>query len=121
AKGSKLRNKHKKTLRRIKKRQADRRRDFNHKLSRKIVDAYDIIIVEDINLNDMTCEIANINRTKNDLGFGQFRDFLSYKAENAGKIFIKVDPRGTTQECFKCGLWTKKELSDRIHKCPCGH
>jgi putative transposase len=46
---------------------------------------------------------------------------LSYKAENAGRIVVKVDPRNTTQRCSRCGRIVKKSLAVRTHKCPyCG-
>jgi putative transposase len=45
----------------------------------------------------------------------------SYKAEEAGGRIIKVDPKGTTQECGRCGLKVPKTLSERIYFCPrCG-
>jgi putative transposase len=121
-KGSKERQKHKKSLQKIKFKTANRRKDFNHKLSRNIVDRYDIFVLEDINLTDLTSDIRNINRSYADVGIGQFRTFLTYKAENAGKIVLKVDPAYTTQECSSCGDIREKPLNERIHKClQCGY
>jgi putative transposase len=46
---------------------------------------------------------------------------IAYKAESAGGQLIQVNPRNTTQECFRCGQLVKKTLSERIHVCPhCG-
>jgi len=46
---------------------------------------------------------------------------LDYKAESAGRRLVKVDARGTTQLCSRCGNIVPKELGDRIHDCPhCG-
>ena len=46
---------------------------------------------------------------------------LSYKAEEAGRVLVKVDPRGTSQRCSGCGARVPKKLSVRIHACPyCG-
>jgi putative transposase len=44
-----------------------------------------------------------------------------HKAEGAGGVGAKVNPRGTSQECDCCGRVTPKTLADRIHDCPgCG-
>ena len=46
---------------------------------------------------------------------------LAYKAENAGRLLVKVNPAGTTQRCSDCGTTVPKELKDRWHDCPtCG-
>ena len=118
--GSKLRKKHKKSLQKVKNKIANRRKDFNHKLSRKFVDRYDLIVVENINLKKLTTKIKNINRTYADVAFGQFRQYLTYKAENAGKVVIKVNPAYTSQDCI-CGNRVPKTLNERIHVCSCGH
>lgn len=120
-KGSKLRKKHKKSLNKLKTKISNQRKDFNHKLSRKIVDCYDFIAMEDINLNGLTTEIKNINRTYSDVAIGQFRTYVSYKAENAGKIFVKIPAYNTTKECSECGKLTDKTLKERTHKCSCGY
>lgn len=121
-KGSKKREKHKKSLNKIKSKISNRRKDFNHKLSRKIINRYDFIAIEKIKLEDLKSDIKAINRTYSDIAWGQFTQFLTYKAENAGKVIIKVDPAYTTQDCSCCGHRKKKELKDRIHSCEkCGY
>ncbi|MFI5300478.1 MAG: zinc ribbon domain-containing protein, partial [Polyangiales bacterium] len=46
---------------------------------------------------------------------------LASKAEEAGKLAIGVNPRGTTQRCSRCGVVVPKTLRDRVHDCPeCG-
>ena len=50
-----------------------------------------------------------------------YYSYLSYKAESAGTLLIKVDPRDTSQMCSNCGSIVKKTLSERVHECPyCG-
>jgi len=52
---------------------------------------------------------------------GKLRQYISYKAENAGKLYVPVDYKGTTQRCSQCGEIVPKELWERKHKCPnCG-
>ena len=45
---------------------------------------------------------------------------LEYKAASAGVELVKVDPRGTSQECPECGLVKRKTLKERMHRCECG-
>ena len=51
-------------------------------------------------------------------GRSKFIFMLSYKAQSAGRRLIKVDSRNTTQRCSNCGSIVRKELFDRVHKCP---
>jgi putative transposase len=39
----------------------------------------------------------------------------------AGRAFVSVDPKDTSQICSKCGEYVEKSLRVRIHRCPeCG-
>ncbi|MDP2907204.1 MAG: transposase [Nanoarchaeota archaeon] len=56
-----------------------------------------------------------------DASWGKLRQMIAYKAERAGKLYIPVNHKGTTQRCSNCGKEVTKDLSERIHKCPfCG-
>ena len=47
--------------------------------------------------------------------------YTSYKAENAGRKVILVDPKNTSKMCSNCGMLVEKDLSERTHNCPfCG-
>lgn len=99
---------------------ANKRKDFCHKLSRNIVNEYDTICVEDLNINKM---IKNHRMAKSigDAAWNQFVQFIIYKAEEADKQVIQVNPAYTSQDCSECGYRVAKKLSDRIHNCPnCG-
>ncbi|NMA09775.1 MAG: IS200/IS605 family element transposase accessory protein TnpB [Methanomicrobiales archaeon] len=97
--------------------------DFLHKLSRRYVDTYATIYVEDLDIKGLK-ENGNspgLHRSIHDASWGRFYFYLSYKAESAGTNLIKVDPRNTSQICSNCGSIVKKSLSERIHECPyCG-
>ncbi len=55
-----------------------------------------------------------------DVAWSSFFEKLKYKAENAGKSVIEVNPAGTSQTCI-CGATVTKDLSVRLHKCEkCG-
>lgn len=97
-KSSKNRGKQKIRVAKVHEKIVNKREDFLHKLSRYYVDNYDFIAIEDLNIKNM---IRNHRLSKliNDASWNHFIKFLSYKAENAGKIVVKVNPRGTSQEC----------------------
>jgi len=101
----------------------NQKNDFLHKLSRRYVDTYATICVEDLNIKDLkeNGKSRGLRRNIHSASWGRFFSYLSYKAESAGTNFIQVDPRDTTQLCANCGSIVKKELSVRVHDCPyCG-
>jgi len=97
---------------------ANQRRDFQHKLSREIVDHNGFISVEDLNVQGLASGM--LAKSVADVGWSSFLMMLSYKAESAGRKFVMVDPRGTSQRCPQCGKKARKKLSDRKHVCSCG-
>ncbi len=97
----------------------NQRDDFQHKTSLKIVRENDQIFCEDLEIKNMSSWRV-LNRAISDCAWGKFVDKVTYKAERAGKLLTKVDPRNTTKLCSKCGKIVEKSLSDRIHKCECG-
>ena len=95
------------------------RDDFLHKTSRYYVNKYDAIGMEDMPITNMVHN-HKLSKSILDSCWGRFRQFVSYKAENAGKLYVPVDYKGTTQRCSQCGETVKKELWNREHKCKCG-
>ena len=118
AKGSPERTKTKKVVAKIHERVAFKRTDFAHQESRKIVNGYGRIFVEDIHINEMNAHRC-LNRSMRDVAWSQFFSFLSYKAESAGREFKRVNPAYTSQTCSSCGHRQKMPLSDRTYSCPC--
>ena len=92
------------------------RDDFAHKLSRHYVNNYDAIGMEDMPITNM---VHNKRLSKHilDACWGRLRQFMSYKAENAGKLYMPINYRGTTTRCSQCGADNPKELWEREHKC----
>lgn len=103
-------------------RAANRRRNFAHQESRKLVNQYQFISFEKLNIQGMQdTNLKTITRGIADVAWGQFVQFTIYKAANAGRVVVQVDPRGTTQMCSGCHSIVSKDLSVRIHDCPhCG-
>jgi putative transposase len=98
----------------------DQRNDFQHKLSSHYFDNYDLVVTENLDIKDMI-ESGHLAREITDASWGSFNQKIAYKAERAGKLFVQVDPRGTSQTCPRCGRVEKKTLSQRYHECPCGY
>ena len=97
------------------------RRDFHFKVAKPYAEGYQVIAVEDLNIDGM---VKNHHLAKSimDASWGAFLDILSAKAENAGHAVVRVNPRFTTQKCFHCGELVQKSLSVRTHVCPfCGY
>lgn len=117
ANGTPERRKAKKVVAHIHNRIANKRRDFAHQTSRVLVNQYGFIAFEDLNINGM---IHNHHLAKSiaDAAWNQLVQFSSYKAEEAGRVMVLVDPRNTTKMCSRCGLLVEKTLSIRVHECP---
>ncbi|NYZ78093.1 IS200/IS605 family element transposase accessory protein TnpB [Candidatus Micrarchaeota archaeon] len=102
---------------RLHRRVRNQRRDFLHKLSRRLVDDFDLIKFENLNIQKM---MKNRFLAKSIGGAGWFElVFLTrYKAEEAGAAVEFVEPRGTSVKCSACGFLVRKTLSVRMHSCP---
>ena len=126
-KGSKGREKARAKLARVYCKIANQRRDYLHKESRRLVDQFDVIVVEDINLAGLAKrgKRRKFGKSIHDMSFGMFRTFLSYKAALVGKLFCKADRfYPSTQLCSCCrerNLELRGNLSIRQWTCPvCG-
>ena len=119
-KGSEERRQRNKALRYLHRYINNVRKDWNHKLSRKLVKENGTIVIENLSLKDLQSEISNINRAYRDVAWGEFVSMLDYKAENAGRLVFKVNPAYTSQTC-QCGAITPHTLKERTFLCgQCG-
>lgn len=120
-KGAPERKKAKKVVSQIHERITNKRTDFAHQLSRKIVNAYQLIAFEKLNIKGMRENgFRGIRKSIGDVAWNQFMQFTAYKAEEAGRSVVFVDPRNTSKRCSRCGQIVEKKLSDRVHSCSCG-
>jgi putative transposase len=120
-KGSNRRKKAVKRVATIHKHITNQRRDFHHKVALDLVNSHGLIACEDLNVKGLarTCLAKSVN----DVGWGSFLNMLQYKAEGAGTVLVKVDPRKTTQMCSQCQHIpeVKLTLKDRVYVCEkCG-
>jgi len=120
-KGSCRRRKAVRNLARQHERISNRRKDVLHKVSREYVNSNDVIVMEDLRIQNMV-KNHHLALSIQDASWGILKNMLSYKAEDAGREFVLVNPRFTTQTCYKCGELVEKSLSVRTHLCPsCGY
>jgi putative transposase len=122
---------------------ANQRRDFHHKTARRLVESYDLLVVEDLAIANMLRRAkpvadpdnpgrylpngarakSGLNRSISDAGWGQFVSILRAKAEDAGRTWIEVEPRHTSDGCENCGYAaTENRVTQAEFACQrCGH
>lgn len=122
-KGSSNRNKQRIKVAKLHEKVANQRKDFLHKQSRQIANAYDCVCIENLDMKAMS-QALNFGKSVSDNGWGMFIKFLQYKLEEKGKRLIKVDKFfASSQICSVCGYKNSetKNLSIRAWDCPkCG-
>jgi putative transposase len=119
-KGSKNRLKQRIRVAKLHRKIRDQRTDFNHKLSRILVDSYDLIAFEDLQIKNML-QNHHLAKSIADAGWYQLQSFTAYKAEEAGGHVGFAVPNGTSQECSCCGAVMSLTLKDRTFRCnSCG-
>lgn len=124
-KGTRKRKRVKRILCRVYERISNKRQDFAHKLSRRIVNENQVIAFEKLDIKDMMNNHTKIfghklNKSIGDVAWNQFMNFTAYKAAEAGRQVVFVNPRNTSKMCSRCGQLVEKTLADRIHHCSCG-
>jgi putative transposase len=117
-KGTPERAKRRRVVARVHERIAWRRGDFAHQQSRRLVNQFDLIAVEDLSVNRMVHNHC-LAKSIQDAAWTQFAAFLAHKAAWAGRRFVAVNPAYTSQDCSGCGHRQVLSLSDRIYTCPC--
>ena len=79
----------------------NKRNDFHHKLSNRIVREFDYIAVGSVNAS--TIAKTNMAKSVMDAGWSSFRNMLAYKAIKHGAWYEEVNESFTTQTCSTCG------------------
>lgn len=98
----------------------NQRKDFLHKLSRMLVNKYDLIVYEDLSIKNML-KNKRFAKSISDASWSLFCQMLRYKAAEIGKYALPVCSRRTSQICSSCGEVVEKSLFMRVHKCPICH
>ena len=119
---SKNRERKRETLAARHRKVANQRKDFHHKQARALVRRDDLLVVEDLQIANMMRRAnpvvdpdnpglfvpngarakVRLNRSISDSGWVGSSPFCA-KAEDAGRIWMEVDPRHTSDGCQRCG------------------
>ncbi len=119
-KGSQERKKLNKRCARIHERIKNRRKNFAHQESHKIVKQHGLIAVEALVVRNMV-KNPTLAKSLADASWSLFFTHLQAKAEEAGRTLVRVKPAYTSQRCSGCGHIQQMPLSVRIYECPqCG-
>jgi putative transposase len=114
----------------------NQRRDFQHKASRRLVNRYQVIGLEDLRVKNLTrapapkqdengqylpngaSAKAGLNKSILDAGWSTFTDMVSAKPAWAARTMILVDPFKSSQVCSQCHKeGPHKDLDERVHSC----
>ncbi len=123
-KGSKNREKARLQLAKHSDKICNRKKDWTHKLTRKLTNNYDVIVLENLNVKGMQKFNSGLSKSVTlDFSWHQFKMYLKYKMEWLGKHFVLVVRFfPSSQICSNCGQKTNDlELKDRVWTCSfCG-
>ncbi len=120
-------------LKHMKRKCANQIKDFQHKLSKKIVEntKANTIIVGELDVKEMASRKKgranhkgkrSLNRAIQNTGtLGRFVQFLTYKAERVGKRIIRISECNTSKMCCVCGRIHDMPLWVREMNCDCGN
>ncbi len=120
--GSKNRTKARRKVARIHARIADRRRDYQHKLSTRIIRENQTVCLESLQVKNMV-KNHRLAKAISDVGWGEFVRQLEYKAAWYGRTLVKIDKfYPSSKRCFDCGhILDTLSLDVRAWTCPaCG-
>ncbi|MGH1395294.1 MAG: RNA-guided endonuclease InsQ/TnpB family protein [Trichormus sp.] len=121
-KGSNRRRKANKIVARVYEQVSNVRQDYLHKLSRKIVDNNQVVVVENLNVKGMVLN-HKLAKAISDISWGTFVNFLSYKCEKYGKVLLEIDRWFPSSKlCSNCHYQVGElPLDVRVWTCPsCG-
>ena len=115
-KGSANKRKARLRLSRLYERISNQRIDFAFKLANRIIKAHSFIAVEYLQIKNM---VRNHHLAKHisDASWSAFIKCLEYKAVTSGSKLVKVNPRGTSMTCSKCGNIQEMTLAMREFVC----
>ena len=111
------RQKYRKVLARLYRKQANQRRDFHFKLARNLCQKYAIICLESLSMKAMQ---KGHGKKVNDYGFAEFENILDYVGSQMGTRVVKVDRfYPSSQLCHDCGYQNKDVKDVRVYEWTC--
>ena len=116
---------------------ANIRHDYLHKITTTISKNHAMIACEDLKVANMSKSASGtmekkginvkaksgLNKSILDQGWGMMVNMLEYKQQWRGGLLIKVNPRYTSQTCFKCKHIAKenRRTQSKFECVKCGH
>ncbi len=121
-KTSQRREKARKLVAKVHERVSNSRQDFLHKLSRKIVDENQVVVVENLNLKGMV-KNRKLSQSISQSGWGMFLNFLDYKLKHKGGVLVEIDRFFPSSKlCSNCGhKYQDLQLFEREWTCEVCH
>lgn len=114
--GSRWNHELRRQARREHQRVPNRRRDFHHKVARQLVNENDVIVHENLQTKSKSMVRGYASGSIHDAGWTAFLMILSYKAEEACRRVVPVNPAFTSQDCSNCGRRQKVPIG-RPYEC----
>jgi len=94
-----------------------RRANFAHQQSRRLINRFDFLAVEDLSVRNLMANHA-LAKSIHDAAWTQFANLIACKAAWAGRQYAAVNPAYTSQDCSSCGHRNPDlTLADRIYTC----
>jgi putative transposase len=119
-KGSNSRHKYRKVVARVYERIGNSRADFLHKLSRKLVNENQVVVVENLHVKGMVRN-HNLAKAISDAGWGMFTNFLAYKLEKKGGVLVEIDRWFPSSKLCSCCYQQVDELPLDVRDWTCSH
>ena len=113
-----------------------RNRNVCLRITTEVVKTNDVIVMEDLKIQNMTAtakgtkeapgvkvrQKSGLNREVRKQTWGILQTQIAYKAANAGRQVVKVDPRYSSQSCSKCSVVEASSREGKRYCCKsCGH
>jgi putative transposase len=121
-KGSKNREKARRKVAKLHARIADRRADFQHKLTTRLIRENQVVCVESLAVKNLM-QNDHLAKAIADVGWGEIVRQLEYKAGWYGRTLVKIDRwYPSSKTCSGCGYVLEAlDLEERAWTCPqCG-
>ena len=120
-KGSNNRKKAVKKLAILHEKVSNKRNDFLHKVTAKLVLEHDTLCLETLKVSNMI-KNHRLAQALSDISIGRFNEILEYKAKWNGVNILRIEQFEPSSKMCECGnIYRELKLSDRVWKCPsCG-
>ena len=114
--GSRSRAKKRAALARVRRREAERARDADFRLAHDLVETFDGVAVEDLNVAGLL-RSRRFSKKMSEQRWAAFDQIVGHKAGKAGVHYVRVNPSNTSTDCSRCGHRQAMPLGTREYRC----